>query len=55
MKKEATTIALTGNPIPVNSTIFNILTGSRQHVVYSPGLTVEQNMGPVILDVHLFQ
>jgi len=39
------TIALTGNPNSVKSTVFNALTGSRQHVGNWPGKTVEKKEG----------
>ena len=42
MKKEAITIALTGNPNSGKTTIFNNLTGTRQHVGNWPGVTVEK-------------
>ncbi|MBW2625141.1 MAG: ferrous iron transport protein B, partial [Deltaproteobacteria bacterium] len=48
MKKEAITIALTGNPNSGKTTIFNNLTGTRQHVGNWPGVTVEKKMGTVI-------
>ena len=39
------TLALAGNPNCGKSTIFNALTGSRQHVGNWPGKTVEQKTG----------
>jgi ferrous iron transport protein B len=48
VKKETITIALTGNPNSGKTTIFNNLTGTRQHVGNWPGVTVEKKMGTVI-------
>jgi ferrous iron transport protein B len=42
------TIALAGQPNTGKSTIFNLLTGSRQHVGNWPGKTVEQKTGSYI-------
>jgi ferrous iron transport protein B len=42
---EELTIALTGNPNAGKSTVFNALTGSRQHVGNWPGKTVEKKEG----------
>ena len=41
------TIALAGNPNSGKSTIFNNLTGARQHVGNYPGVTVEKKEGKV--------
>jgi len=46
MKKEIT-IALAGNPNSGKTTIFNNLTGLRQHVGNYPGVTVEKKTGIV--------
>jgi len=42
MEKRKITIALAGNPNSGKSTIFNNLTGLRQHVGNYPGVTVEK-------------
>jgi ferrous iron transport protein B len=41
----ALTIALSGNPNAGKTTLFNHLTGARQHVGNYPGITVEQKEG----------
>ena len=39
------TIALAGNPNSGKTTLFNLLTGARQHVGNYPGITVEKREG----------
>ena len=48
MNQENITIALTGNPNSGKTTIFNNLTGTRQHVGNWPGVTVEKKVGTVV-------
>ncbi len=45
MKDSRLNIALAGNPNSGKSTIFNAITGSRQHVANYPGVTVETKEG----------
>ncbi len=45
MEKKTINIALAGNPNSGKSTIFNNLTGARQHVGNYPGVTVEKKEG----------
>lgn len=44
------TIALAGNPNAGKTTLFNAITGSRQHVGNYPGITVEKKTGLAELD-----
>ncbi len=46
----APTVALAGNPNSGKTTLFNELTGSRQHVGNYPGVTVEKKEGTYVLD-----
>ena len=39
------TVAIAGNPNSGKTTIFNMLTGARQHVGNYPGVTVEKKEG----------
>jgi len=48
VNQENITIALTGNPNSGKTTIFNNLTGTRQHVGNWPGVTVEKKVGTVV-------
>ena len=47
-------IALLGNPNTGKSSIFNLLTGLRQHVGNFPGVTVEKKFGQVQLGEHTY-
>ena len=43
-------IALVGNPNTGKSSIFNLLTGLRQHVGNFPGVTVDKKVGKLTID-----
>jgi ferrous iron transport protein B len=47
MAEKKITVALAGNPNSGKTTIFNNLTGARQHVGNYPGVTVEKKYGDV--------
>ncbi|MDD5070133.1 MAG: ferrous iron transport protein B, partial [Candidatus Omnitrophica bacterium] len=48
LNRKKLTIALAGNPNSGKSTIFNNLTGARQHVGNYPGVTVEKREGTAV-------
>ena len=50
MNKLDATIALAGNPNSGKTTLFNTLTGARQHVGNYPGVTVEKKEGTYIFN-----
>lgn len=52
MEKKKLTIALTGNPNSGKTTVFNNLTGTRQHVGNWPGVTVEKKEGNLTFKNH---
>ncbi len=47
MSKQTIKIALSGNPNAGKTTVFNALTGARQHIANYPGVTVEKKIGKV--------
>ncbi|BEQ14594.1 ferrous iron transport protein B [Desulfoferula mesophila] len=49
MASEKITVALAGNPNAGKTSLFNALTGARQHVGNYPGVTVEKKWGHVSL------
>jgi small GTP-binding protein len=52
MAKKVITIALAGNPNSGKTTVFNNLTGAKQHVGNWPGVTVEKREGRCTFDGH---
>jgi ferrous iron transport protein B len=48
--KKTRTIAIAGNPNAGKTSVFNALTGGRQHVANYPGITVEYEEGSSIFD-----
>ncbi len=48
-KISKTTIALAGNPNSGKTTLFNAITGARQHVGNYPGITVERKEGSITI------
>ncbi len=52
MESKRIAVALTGNPNSGKTSIFNNLTGARQHVANYPGVTVERKEGRLSRDGH---
>ena len=50
MRENAAVFALAGNPNSGKTSLFNFITGSRQHVGNYPGVTVEKKEGTVKVD-----
>ncbi|MBN1850211.1 MAG: ferrous iron transport protein B [Deltaproteobacteria bacterium] len=50
--KRTITIALSGNPNSGKTTLFNAITGARQHIANYPGVTVEKKSGKIIHKGH---
>jgi len=48
-------IALLGNPNTGKSTLFNRLTGKRQHIANYPGITVEKKTGLLEIEGQRFE
>ena len=49
-EKKTVLVALAGQPNCGKSTVFNLLTGARQHVANYPGVTVEKKTGAFSMD-----
>lgn len=47
MQKKSITLALSGNPNAGKTTVFNAVTGARQHIANYPGVTVEKKYGHI--------
>ena len=47
MVKHKITMALSGNPNSGKTTVFNAITGARQHIANYPGVTVEKKYGRI--------
>jgi ferrous iron transport protein B len=50
MSRQTNRICLVGNPNTGKSSLFNHLTGLKQHIGNFPGVTVEKKIGTVVLD-----
>ena len=50
MREERISVGLIGNPNSGKSSLFNILTGLRQHVANFPGVTVDKKIGVAVLE-----
>jgi ferrous iron transport protein B len=55
MKKQKITIALSGNPNSGKTTVFNAITGARQHIANYPGVTVEKKYGRIEYKGHIIE
>lgn len=50
MQEERISVGLIGNPNSGKSSLFNLLTGLRQHVSNFPGVTVDKKIGVAVLE-----
>jgi ferrous iron transport protein B len=50
MEEAQLVVALAGNPNSGKTTVFNNLTGSRQHVGNWPGVTIEKKEGQFVFE-----